>query len=226
MAAAPLLDIRDAGRRIDDGWIWQELSFRVAGGDRLAIVGPSGSGKTLLLRALAGLDRLDAGTIIFQGTALADLALPAYRARVVYLPQRPALLEGTVEANLRAVFDLDVHADKHYDADRIAGRLDILDRDAAFLERKTGVLSGGEQQMVAFLRALQVEPAVLLLDEPTASIDAANTRQIEALVADWLDADAGRAVLWTSHAPDQIARVTDRQIELGKDEDGGSKDEA
>lgn len=217
MARAPLLDVRDAGRRIDDGWIWRGLSFRVAGGDRLAIVGPSGSGKTLLLRTLAGLDRLDAGAIQFRSTALTEQALPAYRARVVYLPQRPALLEGTVEANLRVVFDLGVHADKQYDADRIAERLAILDRDAAFLERKTGVLSGGEQQMVAFLRALQIEPAVLLLDEPTASIDAANTRQIEALVADWLEADAGRAVLWTSHAPDQIARVTDRQIDLGKD---------
>lgn len=178
------------------------------------MVGPSGSGKTLLLRALSGLDALDAGTVALDDRPLGDWARPQYRAQVAYLPQTPALPEGSVEAALRQPFGFGVHADKTFDRDAIAAQLRDLDRDAAFLDRTTDVLSGGERQIVAFLRTLQLGPRVLLLDEPTASLDAANTGRIERLVTDWMGASADRAVLWTSHDPAQLDRVTDCRLDL------------
>lgn len=213
MPALPLT-LDDAGRRIDGRWLWRGVSAQIDEGERWAIVGPSGSGKTVLLRTLCGLDRLDEGTICAGGTPLDDLPLPEHRARVHYLLQRPALFEGTVEANLRAPLALDVHRDRTYDAEAVRRALDALGRPASFLKQSVERLSGGEQQIVALLRAFQAAPDVLLLDEPTASLDPAATEAVESLVARWLDEDTRRAVVWTSHDRAQIARVTDHTLDL------------
>lgn len=209
-----LLAVREAGRRITGHWIWRGVSFELGAGDRLGVAGPSGSGKTLLFRTLAGLDRLDEGTILYHGAPLTTLTLPDYRTRVLYLMQTPALLEGTVEDNLRAVFDFGVHRTRTFDPDWIRCRLTELGRDDAFLRRPVHALSGGEQQIVAFLRALQLAPEVLLLDEPTAHLDAEATRQIEHLVSAWLPEEPTRATIWTSHQSDQLRRMTDYRIDL------------
>ena len=208
------LTLDDAGRRIDGRWLWRGVNARIDEGERWAIVGPSGSGKTVLLRILCGLDRLDEGTIRSNGTPLDGLSLPEHRARVHYLLQRPALFEGTVETNLRAPLALDVHHDRTYDADAAQRALDALGRPASFLEQSVERLSGGEQQIVALLRAFQADPDVLLLDEPTASLDPAATDAVESLVARWQDEASRRATVWTSHDRDQIARVTDHTLDL------------
>ena len=209
-----LLSVREAGRRVGDRWIWRGLTFALDEGARLGLTGPSGSGKTLLLRALAGLDALDEGAVTFRGRSLADWSMPDYRAHVTYLAQAPALMEGTVEHALRSVFAFSVHQAKAYDPAWVRDHLALLGRDDGFLRRETRLLSGGEQQMTAFLRALQLGPDVLLLDEPTASLDERSTRRIEDLVAAWLDEAPGRAAVWTSHQPEQIDRMTTRRIDL------------
>ncbi|MEM1426688.1 MAG: ATP-binding cassette domain-containing protein, partial [Cyanobacteria bacterium P01_H01_bin.130] len=165
----PLLVSETIGRSLQDRWIWKNISFEVGPGDRLAIVGPSGTGKSLLLRSLAGLDPIQAGRICFQGQPLSDWAMPQLRSQVVYLHQQPALLEGTVESNLQQIYTLTIHRDKSYDRDQILSYLSLLERGADFLNRTTEQLSGGERQIVACLRALQLAPQILLLDEPTAS---------------------------------------------------------
>ena len=213
---ATLITVREAGRRVEGRWLWRDLNFDVASGTRLGLTGPSGSGKTLLLRALAGLDELDAGTISFRGRPLEDWSMPDYRAHVMYLAQAPALMEGTVEDNLRAIFAFDVHGAKTYNPSWVDAHLALLGRDDGFLARESRLLSGGEQQMTAFLRALQLDPDVLLLDEPTASLDARSTQRIEDLVTAWLDEEPGRAAVWTSHQPDQIERMTTRRIDLAQ----------
>lgn len=213
MPALPLT-LNDAGRRIDGRWLWRGVNTQIDEGERWAIVGPSGSGKTVLLRILCGLDQLDEGTISAGGTPLDELSLPEHRARVHYLLQRPALFEGTVENNLRVPLALDVHRDRTYDADAAQRALDALGRPASFLNQSVERLSGGEQQIVALLRAFQADPDVLLLDEPTASLDPDATEAVESLVARWQDEDSRRATVWTSHDRDQIARVTDQTLDL------------
>ncbi|MEM7061913.1 MAG: ATP-binding cassette domain-containing protein [Cyanobacteria bacterium P01_B01_bin.77] len=213
-SSTSILSVANIGRQLQGRWIWQDISFELLAGDRLAIVGPSGAGKSLLLRALAGLDPIQSGEIFFQGNPLSNLAMPEFRSQVTYLHQKPALLEGTVESNLQQIYRLAIHRDKSYGRSQILEYLEILGRSEPFLERSTEQLSGGEQQIVACLRSLQLSPTVLLLDEPTASLDNAATHQLETLITQWQQNAPNRACIWTSHDPAQIERVTNRQLAL------------
>jgi len=87
-------------------------------------------------------------------------------------------------------------------------------RDASFLNKQASELSGGEAQLTALLRVLQLAPTVLLLDEPTASLDPASAAVVEAMVDLWFAAIPGRAVVWVSHDPAQAARVSNRALRL------------
>lgn len=194
--------------------LWRDLDLQLAAGDSLAVTGPSGVGKTLLLRALAGLRPLDAGEIRFDGRPLHNWWLPAYRAQVVYLAQRPALPDGSVGAALTAPFALRVHQHQHFEREWALRQLDALGLPPAFLEQATDGLSGGEAQVAALLRALAVEPRVLLLDEPTAALDPERTRRAETLLGAWRVAAPGRACVWVSHDAEQVARVAQRTLAL------------
>ena len=84
-----ILEASYLSHQIASRWLWQDLSFSIAAGDRVALVGPSGAGKTILLRTLAALEPLQQGGICFGGRPLSDWEIPHYRARVMYLPQTP-----------------------------------------------------------------------------------------------------------------------------------------
>ncbi len=214
----PILCVQDLGRKVENQWIWSNLSFQLFPGERVAVVGASGSGKSLLLRALAGLDPVQAGQIIFQGQPINSYFMPSYRSQIIYLHQRPALWEGIVEENLQQVYRLAVHRHLVYNRKLILNYLHLLHKTPEFLQRPVSAISGGEAQIVAFLRALQLSPSILLLDEPTASLDAVTAQSLEALVAAWHSEQPHRAYLWTSHDPTQLERITNRQITF-KDKD-------
>ena len=130
----PLLKACGLGRRKpgSEDWLLRGICFQVRRGDRLALIGPSGSGKTVLLRALALLDPHDEGSIEWNGRSLSGEAIPAYRKRVAYLHQRPALFEGTVADNLKHPFTLTAHRAKRFDRARVVGNLEaVLKRDAS-----------------------------------------------------------------------------------------------
>jgi len=216
-ATPAALVVRGIGRRDPKGdhWLIRDVSFVVNLGQRLALLGPTGAGKTVLLRALALLDPLDAGSIDWQGRAVSGDATPAYRRQVIYLHQRPALLEGTVEDNLRHPFTLKAHRGSRFDQSRVLGLLEGLGRGAPFLERSSRDLSGGEAQIVALLRAVQLDPAVLLLDEPTASLDQVTAHAVEGLLDGWFAAgDGRRALVWVSHDLDQAHRVASERLSM------------
>ncbi|HEY8415573.1 MAG TPA: ATP-binding cassette domain-containing protein, partial [Thermaerobacter sp.] len=101
-----------------------------------------------------------------------------------------------------------------FDRERALELLEALGREAGFLQRPVTALSGGEAQITALVRALLVDPQILLLDEPTASLDEATARAAEDLIARWREAGPARACIWTSHDRDQLRRVVDRQVAL------------
>ncbi|HYS63852.1 MAG TPA: ATP-binding cassette domain-containing protein [Paraburkholderia sp.] len=193
----------------------QPTTFALHAGDRVAITGPSGSGKSVFLRALALLDPLDAGRIMWHGTPVGRAAIPRYRRNVAYIRQRPALLDGSVEDNLRYPFGLRAYRDVRFDRARAASLVGEAGRAGDFLDKRASELSGGEAQIVALIRVLQLAPEVLLLDEPTASLDPGSSHAIEGLVRAWFDADPGRhASMWVSHDPAQAARMSERHLTM------------
>jgi putative ABC transport system ATP-binding protein len=212
------LEARGIGRRDPKAgaWLLRGVDLTVGPGDRLAVLGPSGAGKTVLLRSLAMLDPLDEGHILWRGHPVRGEAVPVFRKQVVYLHQRPALLDGNVEINLRYPYTLKSHrGGGRYDGARVLGLLEALGRDRSFLEKSHHDLSGGEAQVVALLRALQLDPAVLLLDEATSSLDRETARAAEALLGRWhAEGNGGRALVWVTHDLDQSRRVADRIVSV------------
>jgi putative ABC transport system ATP-binding protein len=214
-----VLEIQNLGRQIQGRWIWQQLNFELLPGERCAIVGEAGAGKTLLLRTIAALDPIQSGSLVFHGKPLSDWYTPRYRTQVIYLHQRPALLEGTVEQNLQFIDKLSMHQSLEpyqQKRQRILTYLSSLGRTEDFLDRPIYALSGGEAQIAAFLRAFLCAPAVLLLDEPTASLDAHTEQQFEHLIDLWQQEDPSRAYFWTSHDPAQLERMTHRRLTLNR----------
>lgn len=220
MTDTPLLEARAIMRR--DAARGQVLlhaaSLALHAGDRASITGPSGSGKSVLLRALALLDPLDGGDVWWHGKPVSRHAMPRYRRNVAYIRQRPAMLDGTVEDNLRYPYSLRVYRDGSFDRTRAAALVHAAGRSNDFLARRASELSGGEAQIAALVRVLQLDPEVLLLDEPTASLDPDSSRAIEALVLAWFQASDGataqRAAIWVSHDPVQAQRVSTRHLTM------------
>lgn len=192
-----------AGGRV----LLDHVDFAIEPGQRIALAGPSGSGKSTLMRAIAMLDPVDSGEVSFHGQTITGKLVPSYRRRVVYLAQRPALVPGSVLENLSMAFSF-ASAETTFQVERATELLQTLDRNEAMLQQVASTLSGGEQQLVALVRAILIQPSIILFDEPTASLDPASTASFERLVRVWLDADANRSLVWTSHDADQVARMT------------------
>jgi ABC-type iron transport system FetAB ATPase subunit len=173
------------------------LSFALQPGDNLVLSAPSGTGKTLLLRALADMD-VHEGRITLQGKDQADYSPGEWRSRVAYLPAESAWWAETVG--------------EHFpDSDAVDwARLGF---DDSVLDWSVSRLSSGERQRLAILRMMLKQPRVLLLDEPTANLDAENTARVEALFAAYLQAQQAAAI-WVSHDRAQQQRLGARLLIL------------
>ncbi|MBI3400413.1 MAG: amino acid ABC transporter ATP-binding protein [Acidobacteria bacterium] len=193
------------------------VSLDVARGELVAIMGPSGSGKTTILRAIAGLETFDGGTIIVDGVTRnggpADaLTLRALRRKVGMVFQFHCLFEHLPAIANVTLAPVHAHGVAPPEADR-RGR-DLLkafgvDHRADALPRQ---LSGGEAQRVAIARALAVDPQVLLMDEPTASLDPERRSELGALLRGLLG--QGRTLVIATHDEDFAREWATRVVRL------------
>lgn len=221
MSSAPIIAVRRLGKSVTDATgtldILHDIDFDVAPGETLAIVGASGSGKSTLLSLIAGLDTPTTGTVVLDGVdlfALDEDARAALRARRVGFVFQSFQLLGNLTAleNVMLPLELAGRRDAREAARRMLERVGLGER----LEHYPRVLSGGEQQRVALARAFVVEPAVLLADEPTGSLDHATGERVMELMFD-LNREHGTTLVLVTHDPAIAARCQRRiAIEAGR----------
>lgn len=181
------------------------ISLTFAAGPRTLILGPNGAGKSLLLRLCHGLIRPTAGRVVW---AASDRRALARRQAMVF--QSPVLLRRSAAANVDYALRLRGLAASDRRA-RVAEALALADL-TALAAQPARTLSGGEQQRLAIARAWALHPDVLFLDEPTASLDPAATRSIEALIE--TVHGNGAKIVMTTHDIGQARRLADEVVFL------------
>jgi polar amino acid transport system ATP-binding protein len=194
------------------------VSLEAARGELVAVMGPSGSGKTTILRAVAGLEQFDAGRIVVDGVTLLGGApvppatLRDLRRKVGMVFQFHCLFEHLSALKNVCLAPVHAHAMAPADAERRGRELLSafgVDHRAGALPRE---LSGGEAQRVAIARALAVDPPVLLMDEPTASLDPERRAELGELLRSLLD--QGRTLLVSTHDEDFARDFATRVVRL------------
>jgi len=186
-----ILEVRDLRTPI-----LRPASFQLGAGECIVLSGPSGAGKTLLLRAIADLD-VSQGVVTLAGRNRTAIPAPEWRRMVGYVPAEPGWWAETVGEHFRSWAEART-----------------LCRQLGFTEEietwRVARLSTGERLRLALIRVLLVRPRVLLLDEPTAALDAASVTAVETLIG--ASRNAGLAVIWVTHDAAQARRIAQRRL--------------
>lgn len=218
MSEETLIELKGVKKRYGPaGDVLRGIDLRVEPGQTIAIVGPSGSGKSTLLNIIGAIDSPDSGSVRIRGedpTTMSEPELAAMRARdfgwifqAHHLIPHCTVLENALLPTLAI-------GDRRAGAASVDRARALLDRVgiASLADRRPGQLSSGECQRAAAVRALINGPRVLLADEPTGALDAANAAAMIELLLE-LHRDAGAALILVTHAPPIAARMG-RTLEL------------
>jgi len=213
----PVIQLKDVSLTLGEGpssvHVLKGVSLEVGQGEATGIVGPSGSGKSTLLMVLAGLERVDSGTVRIAGELLngkSEDRIAAFRGRTIGIVFQSFHLIPNMTAleNVAVPLELAGHADPFGAAALELAAVGLADRVTHY----PGELSGGEQQRVAIARALAPNPRILIADEPTGNLDQATGRQ----VADLLFSKArerGMTLVLVTHDQSLAARCA-RQVSM------------
>lgn len=210
----PALSVTNLDLRIHDRQILRQMSFCLPHRGITCLIGPSGAGKSSLLRCLNLLQESWKGEVSFQGRSIRSWpgGTSALRRQIGLIGQKPVVFPGTIQANL--IFGLPRRERRRMGARQIKDTLhqvglwqEVGDR----LASPAAHLSQGQQQRLCIARALILEPAILLLDEPTASLDRISRQIIEDSIATLAQS---LPVLWVTHDLQQCRRVASHVIFL------------
>jgi ATP-binding cassette subfamily B protein len=220
VAAAPALELRDVGFRHADGTaVLHGVGFTVPRGSRTALVGPSGAGKSTVFALVERFYDVTSGAVLVDGVDVRDRPRPELRARLGYVEQDSPALAGTLRENLTLA------APGASETDQLAvlaavNLTGLVERTPLGLDAPVGeggvLLSGGERQRLAIARTLLAEPSLMLLDEPTASLDARNEQALQNAIG--VAAAADRTLLIVAHrlstvvSCDQIVVLDDGRV--------------
>lgn len=195
----------------DEDWVLKDVSFKVAPGERVAIVGPTGSGKTTIVGLALGFYRPQQGKILVDGVPLEELDLQDYRRKLALVPQEVFLFSGNVAENI-LMWDGELSPDTAERAAQAVGVHDHLRRlsegYATQVKERGGRLSVGERQLLSLARAAAADPKFIVLDEATASVDSHTEVQIQEALDRVM---AGRTALIIAHRLSTI-RNADRVL--------------
>lgn len=185
------------------------ISLQVASGNLVVLLGPSGCGKTTLLKMINRLYEPTSGRILVEGTEVHDLPATALRRRIGYVIQQVGLFPHmTIAQNIAVVPQL-----LGWDRARVEARIDellqLVGLPLAYRQRSPRQLSGGEQQRVGLARALAAEPAILLMDEPFAALDAITRACLQEELRD-LQRKLHKTILFVTHDVEEALLLADR----------------
>ena len=219
---SPIVEIRSVSKSYRRGSrvvsVLSDITFDIARGEFLAIMGPSGSGKSTLLNLIAGIDRVDTGSIVVGGediTSLSETELARWRAgNVGFIFQFYNLMPVlTAFENV----DLPLHltglsrAQRREHVEMALSMVNLTDR----MDHYPAQLSGGEQQRVAIARAIVIDPVLLVADEPTGDLDRRSAEDVLNLMGR-LNEEMGKTIIMVTHDPHAAERAhTMRHLEKG-----------
>ena len=212
-----MIELQHIWKQFGSRVIFSDLNLNFQSGMVYALIGDSGCGKTTLLNMLAKLETFDKGEIIYKGKSLTSVKNEEfYRNELGYLFQNFGLLESqTIRENLELGM-IGKKKNKKQEKERLllqalqAVRLDYLS-----LNQKIYELSGGEAQRVALAKIILKDPPLILADEPTASLDPKNSKEIMEILLELRNAN--RTIIIATHNP-SIWKMADQVIRLSKDE--------
>ena len=193
-----LLQLETLGKQLhppDGSWLFRDISASIAEPAIVSILGKSGQGKSTLLRIIGRLTAADQGSVLLEGREMQQWTPEAWRMKISYVAQTPVMLPGSVEDNLRAASTLHQRPFDRKQASQWMEQIGLAGLDWG---KPAEQLSGGEKQRLALVRTLLLQPAVLLLDEVTSSLDAGSKQAAQQLLTD-LHASMGTTILWVTH---------------------------
>jgi len=176
------------------------LDLDLAPGEIVALIGPSGMGKSLLMRAIADLDPNE-GEVTLSGQSRESMSAPEWRKQVMYVPAHSGWWADLVEPHFEGALRM-----------RVVELLQRLGLESTALGWQVANLSTGERQRLSLVRALALNPKILMLDEPTSGLDTENANRAEVLIR--RHAAEGSGVLFVTHDAAQAARLGGRVLRL------------
>jgi len=191
------IDVRDVAKKFGSNPVLKKISLQLPVGQIMGLIGPSGAGKTTLVKAILGMEKVDAGTTTVLGTPMPNRKV---MQRIGYMAQSDALYEDlTARENIRFFAEL-MSVPKQKLADAIAHAAQVVNLNDA-LDRRVSAYSGGMKRRLSLAIALVQDPELLILDEPTVGIDPELRQQIWAEL--YQLKSQGKSILVTTHVMDE-----------------------
>ena len=197
------IHLKNISHSYDERQLFNKLNWQFEENNFYLLKGDSGSGKSTLLKIISQLINADEGKITIPGCEEDDIL--SQRRKVQYLPQLPVMFPGSVEKNLLKPFSFKPYMDQQPSQGKLSQALITLFPEGIDLDKDAQKLSQGQKQRVALCRILLLEPHILLVDEPAASLDDNSRRLVDEAIWQFYKTEKNRMVIYISHHSNILA---------------------